>query len=47
MAEKSKIPKELDDKIQSLAGEIYVQIEEKVTNFVLGQEISKTEKSYK
>ncbi len=35
MAEKNKIPKELDDKIQSLAGEIYVQIEEKVTSFVL------------
>jgi chromosome segregation ATPase len=38
MAEKNKIPKEIDDKIQSLAGEIYVQIEEKVTNFVLGQQ---------
>jgi hypothetical protein len=38
MAEKNKIPKELDDKIQSLAGEIYVQIEEKVTNFVLAQQ---------
>lgn len=38
MAEKNKIPKELDDKIQSLAGEIYVQIEEKVTNFVISQQ---------
>ncbi|MDO6446764.1 hypothetical protein Q4493_13350 [Colwellia sp. 1_MG-2023] len=38
MVEKNKIPKELDDKIQSLAGEIYVQIEEKVTKFFINQQ---------
>ncbi len=40
MAEDSKIPQELDEKIQALAGEIYVQVEEKVADFILKQQQS-------
>lgn len=38
MAEDNKIPHELDEKIQALAGEIYVQVEEKVADFIINQQ---------
>lgn len=38
MAEKNKLPSELDDKIQGLAGDIYLHIEEKVAGFILANQ---------
>ena len=35
MAEQKKLSNELDEKIQGLAGDIYLQIEEKVADFIL------------
>lgn len=34
MAQQSKVPLELEEKIQSFAGDIYVQIEDKISAFI-------------
>jgi len=39
MAKKNRLPSDLDEKIQSLAGDIYLQIEEKVADFVLANQL--------